>query len=163
MATYNIEMNTLNSSGVYDQLFPRTYLTNVLDWSNTIYSKTEVDNSINSLKTSIETEYEMVLKWDYVTYTGTGSGTQTVELGHQMKDIILLFIIPSTPSRADGMIMAISSVKNMVKLGSSNGPYVTDGSFNISGTSIKFTSQSSAGSFYGKTTYNIYILYNDTL
>lgn len=33
MATYNIEMNTLNSSGSYDQLYPQTYLSNVKDYT----------------------------------------------------------------------------------------------------------------------------------
>ena len=47
MSTYNIEMNAYNGSS-YDQLYPQTLLNNVTDWSNNVYSKTEIDNVLNS-------------------------------------------------------------------------------------------------------------------
>lgn len=48
MANYNVEMNSLNSSGNYDVLYPRTLLSNVQDWSTNLYSKSEVDSQIVS-------------------------------------------------------------------------------------------------------------------
>lgn len=53
MSTYNIEMNYFNGSG-YDQLRPRTILNNVTDWSNTLYSKTQVDSKINTLTSTVD-------------------------------------------------------------------------------------------------------------
>ena len=47
MATRNIQMNYYNGSS-YDQLYPQTLLSNVSNWNNSIYSKSEVDNIINS-------------------------------------------------------------------------------------------------------------------
>lgn len=52
MSTYNIEMNSYNGS-TYDQLYPRTYLSNILDWTSSIYSKTEVDNLISPINSSV--------------------------------------------------------------------------------------------------------------
>ena len=48
MANYNIEMSSFNGNS-YDQLYPKTLLNNVSDWMNSIYSKSEVDNEINSV------------------------------------------------------------------------------------------------------------------
>ena len=47
MSQYNIEMNSFNGSS-YDQLYPQTLLNNISDWANNIYSKTEIDNVLNS-------------------------------------------------------------------------------------------------------------------
>ena len=53
MANYNIEMNSLNSDGNYDVLYPRTLLNNVTDWSNNVYSKSEVDSQVSNLNSTI--------------------------------------------------------------------------------------------------------------
>lgn len=45
MANYNIEMQYYNGSR-YDTLRPRTVLNNITDWSNNIYSKSEIDTNI---------------------------------------------------------------------------------------------------------------------
>lgn len=52
MAQYNIEMNSYDGSQ-YNQLYPRTLLNNVTDWNGSIYSKSEVDSTINSINTKI--------------------------------------------------------------------------------------------------------------
>lgn len=56
----NIEMNYFNGSG-YEALYPQTNLANVFDYSNYLYSKTEVDskvsilaNQINSVNSSLD-------------------------------------------------------------------------------------------------------------
>lgn len=57
MAQYNIEMNSYDGRQ-YNQLYPKTSLNNVMDWQNSIYSKTEVDNTfseVNDKITDIET------------------------------------------------------------------------------------------------------------
>ena len=52
MAQYNIEMNSYDGSQ-YNQLYPRTLLNNVTDWSNTLYTKTEIDNQKNEIMNAI--------------------------------------------------------------------------------------------------------------
>lgn len=52
MARYNIEMNQFDGSQ-YNQLYPRTLLNNVTDWSNTLYTKTEIDNQKNEIMNAI--------------------------------------------------------------------------------------------------------------
>ena len=52
MAQYNIEMNSFNGSQ-YNQLYPQTLLNNIMDWSNTIYNKTETDGFISTINSSI--------------------------------------------------------------------------------------------------------------
>ena len=52
MAQYNIEMNSFNGSQ-YNQLYPRTLLNNITDWSNTLYTKTEIDNQKNEIMNAI--------------------------------------------------------------------------------------------------------------
>lgn len=42
MAVKNIEMNYRNESG-YDVLYPESILGNIVDWQDSIYSKSEVD------------------------------------------------------------------------------------------------------------------------
>lgn len=48
----NIEMNYFNGSS-YDQLYPNTVMSNVNDWGNYVYSKSEVDGSIGSVNSNI--------------------------------------------------------------------------------------------------------------
>ena len=45
MANKNIEININNGNG-YDVLYPKTTLSNVVDWANTIYSKSQVEAKI---------------------------------------------------------------------------------------------------------------------
>ena len=52
MSTYNIEMNYFNGSG-YDQLYPRTNMSNISDWNSYVYSKNQVDEDISSLNSTI--------------------------------------------------------------------------------------------------------------
>ena len=73
MSTYNIEMNTYNGT-TYDQIYPQTLLNNIVDWSNSIYSKNEVNNLINTFKSN----FNYLL--DILYYTGTGSSTQNITL-----------------------------------------------------------------------------------
>ena len=54
----NIEMNYFNGSG-YEVLYPQTNLANVLDYSNYLYNKTEIDSKVGDLSnriSSVETE-----------------------------------------------------------------------------------------------------------
>lgn len=53
MAQYNIEMNSYDGSQ-YNQLYPRTLLNNVTDWSSNIYNKSETDSLLSSISTNIE-------------------------------------------------------------------------------------------------------------
>ena len=49
---YNIQMNYFDGSS-YQELNPRTLLANVVDWRNSIYSKTEIDSELSSVNESI--------------------------------------------------------------------------------------------------------------
>lgn len=51
MAVKNIEMNYRNESG-YDVLYPESILENIVDWQDSIYSKSEVDGQITTLQSS---------------------------------------------------------------------------------------------------------------
>ena len=52
MANYNIQMQYYNGGG-YDILYPNIPLSSVSDWNSNIYSKSEVDSTINSINTKI--------------------------------------------------------------------------------------------------------------
>ena len=52
MADYNVQMQYFNGSS-YDSLYPSTYLNNITNWNNSIYSKGEVDGKINSINSNI--------------------------------------------------------------------------------------------------------------
>lgn len=52
MANYNIEMQYYNGTS-YDVLYPNIPLSSVSDWNDSIYSKSEVDSTINSVNTQI--------------------------------------------------------------------------------------------------------------
>ena len=49
----NIEMNYFNGSG-YEQLYPRTNMSNISDWNSYVYSKSQVDNTVSGINNSIE-------------------------------------------------------------------------------------------------------------
>ena len=49
---YNIQMNYYDGSS-YQELYPRTLLSNVSDWRNSIYNKTEVDSIKSTLQNNI--------------------------------------------------------------------------------------------------------------
>ena len=70
MAVKNIEMNYRNESG-YDVLYPESILENIVDWQDSIYSKSEVDSQIEVLE-------GLSYKVEAGEYTGTRSGTSTV-------------------------------------------------------------------------------------
>lgn len=48
----NIEMNYFNGSS-YEELYPQTNLSNILDWNGQIYSKLEIDSKISPINDSI--------------------------------------------------------------------------------------------------------------
>lgn len=54
MSTYNVEMSYFNGSG-YDQLYPRSKMSNISDWNSYVYSKSQVDSNISSINGSINT------------------------------------------------------------------------------------------------------------
>ena len=109
MSQYNIEMNTYNGS-TYDQLYPKTYLSNVLDWSSTIYSKTEVDNIINSnIENAKEDLIEQLQIPNFVRYqTKRINKTITANSNSSSEDIIAnqLFPINTFYCYEDIIIMA---------------------------------------------------------
>ena len=113
MSQYNIEMNTYNGS-TYDQLYPKTYLSNVLNWSNTIYSKTEVDNIINSnIENAKEDLTEQLQIPNFVQYqTKRINGTITVDSNSSSEDTISKQLFPSNTFYCyeDIIIMASGSI-----------------------------------------------------
>ena len=62
MATRNIEMNYFNGSS-YDQLYPNTVMSNVSDWGNYVYSKSEVDGSIGEINAKLNNGLKGVAPW----------------------------------------------------------------------------------------------------
>ena len=52
MAVKNIEMNYRNESG-YDVLYPESILGNIVDWQDSIYSKSEVNGAIQTVQETI--------------------------------------------------------------------------------------------------------------
>lgn len=54
MSTYNVEMSYFNGSG-YDQLYPRSKMSNISDWNSYVYSKSQVDSNISSINGRIDT------------------------------------------------------------------------------------------------------------
>ena len=96
MSTYNIEMNTYNGS-TYDQLFPKTLLNNISDWSSNIYSKSEVNSIQSSLTETITSNNNELLSQIQnkkiiidtiltVRLSATGSGN--------LIDVMQSFIVP---------------------------------------------------------------------
>ncbi len=69
MAVKNIEMNYRNESG-YDVLYPESILENIVDWQDSIYSKSEVDSQITTLQGS-------GMKFTSGKYKGTREMTDT--------------------------------------------------------------------------------------
>ena len=57
----NIEMNYLNGSG-YEQLYPRTNMSNISDWNSYVYSKAQVDGNISSVNNSLSVQIEEITK-----------------------------------------------------------------------------------------------------
>ena len=109
MANYNIEMNSLNSDGNYDVLYPRTLLNNVTNWSNNIYSKSEVNtiqsslngsistlrNQISSLNrdiNSLEKDVNSILQKGIIASTKISGNSANLTFPKNISDYILLFI-----------------------------------------------------------------------
>ena len=109
MANYNIEMNSLNSDGNYDVLYPRTLLNNVTDWSNNVYSKSEINtiqsslngsistlrNQINSLNSDInglESDVNSILQKNIIASTKISGNSANLVLPKNISNYILLFI-----------------------------------------------------------------------
>ena len=77
----NIEMNYFNGSG-YEQLYPRSKMSNISDWNSYVYSKDEINQFINKNGTVkfesdllVNTEYYIDLgkpfyEYNYIAITG---------------------------------------------------------------------------------------------
>ena len=65
MSQYNIEMNSYNGRS-YDALYPKTILNNVSDWSNNIYSKSQIDSTINTINSSISENKNKIEELDSI-------------------------------------------------------------------------------------------------
>lgn len=65
MANYNIEMNYYNGNS-YDVLYPTIPLNNVSDWTNTIYSKSQIDSKINTINSSISENESKIEELDSI-------------------------------------------------------------------------------------------------
>ena len=113
MSQYNIEMNSFNGSS-YDQLYPQTLLSNVSNWNNSIYSKTEVDNIINSNIEDVEENLTKQLQIpNFVQYqTKRINGTMTSNSHSSSENTIAKQLFPSNTFYCyeDIIIMASGSV-----------------------------------------------------
>ena len=87
MSQYNIEMNSYDGSQ-YNQLYPKTLLNNISDWSSMLYSKDEVDSKISSVNNLIlgRNNYSLI------TTTTLNMNQATINLPKQFKDYYSLFI-----------------------------------------------------------------------
>ena len=62
MSTYNVEMSYFNGSG-YDQLYPRSKMSNISDWNSYVYSKSEVDNTVNGINNKLNSGINGINPW----------------------------------------------------------------------------------------------------
>ena len=89
MANYNIEMQYYNGSS-YDVLYPNIPLSNVNDWEDNVYSKTEIDSTISSINNSIN---NISLSWDlYLTFDLYGINQSTNSLSISFSDLFCFYI-----------------------------------------------------------------------
>ena len=99
MAVKNIEMNYRNESG-YDVLYPESILENIVDWQNSIYSKSEIDNLVQQIQNSLDSFVNQTgnLKVEIGSYSGqyglswqntTSSAWTTIALSFTPKCILI--------------------------------------------------------------------------
>ena len=62
MSTYNVEMSYFNGSG-YDQLYPRSKMSNISDWNSYVYSKSQVDNTVNGINNKLNSGISGINPW----------------------------------------------------------------------------------------------------
>lgn len=77
MSIYNIEMNYFNGTE-YDQLKPNTVMNNISDWNDYIYSKNEVDESIETISDKINNGIIGICPWTLFKTTNLKVSNQTL-------------------------------------------------------------------------------------
>lgn len=89
MANYNIEMQYYNGSS-YDILYPNIPLSSISDWEDNVYNKTEIDSTISSINSSINS---ISLSWDsYLTLGLYGINQSTNSLSISFSDLFCFYI-----------------------------------------------------------------------
>lgn len=68
MANYNIQISYFNSSGGYDNLYPQTLINNIADWNNTVYSKEEINQIVDTINTDLDTGVFYKIQGDGIPY-----------------------------------------------------------------------------------------------
>ena len=78
----NIQMNYFNGND-YEELYPQSLLNNITDWANVLYNKTQTDNLISNLDSSLKSWVNSQLsnssKIETGTYTGISDDMSTTD------------------------------------------------------------------------------------
>ena len=129
MATYNIEMNTLNSSGSYDQLYPQTIMNNISDWKNNVYNKEEVDSNIQNML--LNNSPIKVEKFYDSTVVLNGTSTLITTISEQQFENCFLFIIKAKTPTGGGNVALNFTSSNTNQLLNINTKTNTDSDIDI--------------------------------
>ena len=110
--SYNITMNYYDGS-TYQELYPSTLLNNINDWNNDIYSKTEIDNKVEQINSSVSIIQSSPIKFVKVinnTVFSVGSNSSTIvgsniDLSNSLGFVYVLVLPGTSGFTSDGMLV----------------------------------------------------------